>query len=947
LNDYDAGDAISSSDSELPRFLSLTFDLSSSSGRCCIVGALTTSSTVASQKISTAVTISNERKQPVAVTAKPLKTPKRATTHSRPFRSPVLPSSPTPSSSVTSPSPTFSTNTTTLTSPVVDTSSDVTSPSGVAAMADIKEIERILDEANVMTDQTRSLCNDLNKQAHFSVDATLLTFTHAVIATSNRLLAAVPLVQQLCVNGYRVLLTPLVATTLPIIVHSGVYLLSCLDIISRYSLSGNIGGHIPEACQGLRNELLTMLASVVESTQLRSTLKLTARAQISADYDIPPSASAADIPDTGTMATISSLMGIEYRTSSVTPVLPNSKKDFAIEEVSLESKGSDIVDATTASTTDDPVIDIGRDAVFIDASFTGSSSSHDSRPLAFSKLFNVARSDDSKQGASSSSPSKGQVMVTGKLPKEMLERLRGTTKLLANLRDYAVGSISADLDPGEIPTLDLGVNKPKYSLLAMFSRPQQMAMINQLRSTLSNEFRAGAVNTALTFEFVLAIDNSGSMFGSKIQFTLETVVLLLEVFRRMEWKCGVVRFGTEQKILKKVDESLSTPDRYASVGQCILESFPCDEKTLPATALRCVAESADLFGPTRVRHPNVQRVIIMITDGISQQRTPSDFLKSVSNAQAQLYMVCIRPSLPSDQKSAAYTDIVAEREAAAKLVHEVAPKTNCLVDRGNVHELTSAIAHGVSDLVRQSVVDYAARRHARSLDDGINKLLAFIPSTTRALPMVGEPVTWTGRCYASNRLTATTTVATSSLGVDDLVLIDNQVRGYTDVMPTLLMDVTNQHISLSSSTTVDLSLATREFDSKIEKLEPSICEIITTFEDGLLIPNVATHGVPDTRGSRLYMPGLVQFICTQGQYSRIYLNHTGGLKAQYRIALIIDQSLSMEGPTLSAARDAFLTTVAALQRMGIEDFSVIIVGSTIEVVKVPSQVHVVARPRPI
>jgi midasin (ATPase involved in ribosome maturation) len=49
---------------------------------------------------------------------------------------------------------------------------------------------------------------------------------------------------------------------------------------------------------------------------------------------------------------------------------------------------------------------------------------------------------------------------------------------------------------------------------------------------------------------------------------------------------------------------------------------------------------------------------------------------------------------------------------------------------------------------------------------------------------------------------------------------------------------------------------------------------------------------PFTKGSRLYIKGLIYFILTNGQENKIWLEKKTGLKRDYRISIIIDSSRS-------------------------------------------------------
>ena len=60
----------------------------------------------------------------------------------------------------------------------------------------------------------------------------------------------------------------------------------------------------------------------------------------------------------------------------------------------------------------------------------------------------------------------------------------------------------------------------------------------------------------------------------------------------------------------------------------------------------------------------------------------------------------------------------------------------------------------------------------------------------------------------------------------------------------------------------------------------------------LLPPNKPSMYIPSIKGNRLYIIGLINFVLTNGQDSKIWLEKKGGLKRDYRISIIIDSSKS-------------------------------------------------------
>ncbi|CAF2267880.1 unnamed protein product [Rotaria magnacalcarata] len=100
-----------------------------------------------------------------------------------------------------------------------------------------------------------------------------------------------------------------------------------------------------------------------------------------------------------------------------------------------------------------------------------------------------------------------------------------------------------------------------------------------------------------------------------------------------------------------------------------------------------------------------------------------------------------------------------------------------------------------------------------------------------------------------------------------------------------------------------------------QQLENYVSELIRNIEDYILSAYKPTQSLPDRRGNRFYIPGIVKFVCTQGQYNRIYFNQIGSRKPEYRIALLLDQSVSMTEPTYFSSVDMLLSICATLNKI--------------------------------
>lgn len=68
----------------------------------------------------------------------------------------------------------------------------------------------------------------------------------------------------------------------------------------------------------------------------------------------------------------------------------------------------------------------------------------------------------------------------------------------------------------------------------------------------------------------------------------------------------------------------------------------------------------------------------------------------------------------------------------------------------------------------------------------------------------------------------------------------------------------------------------------------------------IFAPNKPSQMAPSTKGSRLFLPGLIKFCITDGQENKIWLEKIAGLKRDYRVSIIIDVSSSCFNPFISS-----------------------------------------------
>ena len=102
--------------------------------------------------------------------------------------------------------------------------------------------------------------------------------------------------------------------------------------------------------------------------------------------------------------------------------------------------------------------------------------------------------------------------------------------------------------------------------------------------------------------------------------------------------------------------------------------------------------------------------------------------------------------------------------------------------------------------------------------------------------------------------------------------------------------------------------------SVLEKLFSSntTTEMKLEYIEFVFPPNKPTLYSPSTKGSKLYLMGLINFCITHGQDNKIWLEKNRGLKKDYRVSVIIDSSISCFNDFM---RPHSIKTVLAVLRM--------------------------------
>jgi hypothetical protein len=153
-------------------------------------------------------------------------------------------------------------------------------------------------------------------------------------------------------------------------------------------------------------------------------------------------------------------------------------------------------------------------------------------------------------------------------------------------------------------------------------------------------------DTPIDVEVCIVVDNSGSM-APFATYCTEAVVMLMEVFKALEYPFAVATIGDAQRarLLKPLD-SVLTPE----VGEKILAALTFNESTHIASCMQAVLRNAatGVFRAERVCQTNKRRVTFFITDGLSSEIRDSGLDNLRHECMMELAVLHVRPDSSTD-----------------------------------------------------------------------------------------------------------------------------------------------------------------------------------------------------------------------------------------------------------------------------------------------------------
>ena len=516
-------------------------------------------------------------------------------------------------------------------------------------------------------------------------------------------------------------------------------------------------------------------------------------------------------------------------------------------------------------------------------------------------------------------------------------RLKMTQQQLANqdlVRIYKDTAITrADIDKRDLR--DPVVVDPSrhekwtYSLL-VDSKPFALFLIEVMRgweAHFEKFYRSTAEKHLL--EWCILVDNSGSMITKETQM-IEALVLVMETLRRLEQPFAVARFGdrNSQQMLKMMNEPFTQ-----LVGQRILESFSFDQGTYPASAVRHVAEKVWPANLSEQQTLQTHRVILMIVDGLTQERHAEDYISVCREKGIDLVVLNLKDEVQAElmsqiealwSKAAACYDVLDVRsvDLLSKLVgglmiqHMETTLSKIEKNRDRLRSIRQPAIQA------QTLLDFA-------LD--VDEEAAMADLEKQSLPCLPGNLgkdCFFGCGYSPEEIPfamETDTLVHGELKMDDMS--EEDIFDKIQALQYSLQTRTENKDQLKRAETA-WTEAEDQFSAEISHMTEAM--------ERLLLQNRFTRNRADIKGSSIHLPGFIKHIVTRGNEKKIFARKKAGGKFEYAVTILMDISASMRhGEKRGCAVQTVLLLIGALKQMNIEDFSLILFGQSVYPVKLP------------
>lgn len=424
-------------------------------------------------------------------------------------------------------------------------------------------------------------------------------------------------------------------------------------------------------------------------------------------------------------------------------------------------------------------------------------------------------------------------------------------------------------------------------------------------------------------EWCLFIDNSDSIKSSnKTNLVIQYVVVLCEMLRRLETKFSVAKFGDPKDGFSLL-KSFQTP-MSLTVGERIIESLTFDQGSLIENCMANICEK--IWPHSNNTTENTLHVAVFITDGLFVEPQAELFNKTVRDFNLNLGFLFVSEPLKAFKQLIhnfpQFEISVNNFQHAFELIEQLLKKVTWDINSGTCEKFLRVKCYSPSD----SEKDYVL------LDGFIQENLDLNKTIEQSSQKLLESSKNLFSVYCSNKLVETS----NEVGTDNenrklkLILPDNSLSDMITKIKEYYEQLEKQH-------SVDIEKCNKSWLESELILNKDISDYEEVLQDVVLPNNRYTRKKGDSKGSSLYIPGLIKAVISDFSYNKIFASKTSGGCRNYSIYFCVDISYSLHGQMQEFIIQALFSFISALVRMGIENFTIIVFAESVKIVKLESQ----------
>ncbi len=351
-----------------------------------------------------------------------------------------------------------------------------------------------------------------------------------------------------------------------------------------------------------------------------------------------------------------------------------------------------------------------------------------------------------------------------------------------------------------------------------------------------------------------------------------------------------------------------------------------DQGTVAASCLENVCEK---LWPKEKKADFQYHIVISITDGIILQNGANIWKNIITNYQLQLGFVFLNEPLK------AFSDVINSQKCRFTIPNSKDENALAFECFDLMNDIFKDALETQKDIIKKEQRSLKIKCSIPSIEEKQKKLT----SIDKLKYNFGlEEAIKDGNFGPTTKSMFTTSGSKKinqviSKEVENIILIEP--NDLTSLI-TSLQDYYNQ-LEKNNSFSNDIETCLKSWTTAESNLNKEISDYEEVLEEAILPNNKFTMRKADSKGSSLYLPGLIKAIASDFTYTKIFANKKFGGCRNYNIIFIVDLSYSMHGQLQESALLSLFCMISALVRMNIETFSIILFAESVKIVKLENQ----------